>query len=144
MTLSNLQGSPLHHNGLNVLAISCENGTYHKGNHWRLRRVWTSVHSRQSFRCSHTQYNRTRGSKTKNHISCPFNWLPTHILIASWQNQPSDLLAQWRLRSAWASAQSDRVFAVCSVGSEGLKVSSCGQQRLWSDQTDAQADLSLH
>ena len=29
------------------------------------------------------------------------------------------------------------------VGSYGLKVSSCGQRRLWSDWADAQADLSL-
>ena len=36
-----------------------------------------------------------------------------------------------------------RVFALCSVGSLGSKVSSCGQQRLWSDWVDAQADLSL-
>ena len=26
----------------------------------------------------------------------------------SWQNQQTDLCAQWRLRSAWASAQSDQ------------------------------------
>ena len=37
-----------------------------------------------------------------------------------------------------------RVFAVRSVGSYGLKLSSCGQRRLWSDWADAQADLSLH
>ena len=36
-----------------------------------------------------------------------------------------------------------RVFAVHSLGSEGPKLSSCGQQRLWSDRADAQADLSL-
>ena len=36
-----------------------------------------------------------------------------------------------------------RVFAVRSVGSWGPKVSSCRQQRLWSDWVDAQADLSL-
>ena len=34
-----------------------------------------------------------------------------------------------------------RVFAVRSVGSLGPKVPSCGQQRLWSDWADAQADL---
>ena len=33
-----------------------------------------------------------------------------------------------------------RVFA---MGSEGPKLSSCGQRRLWSDWADAQADLSL-
>ena len=36
-----------------------------------------------------------------------------------------------------------RVFAVRSMGSEGPKVSSGGQGRLWSDWADAQADLSL-
>ena len=36
-----------------------------------------------------------------------------------------------------------RVFAVHSVGSWGPNLSSCGQWRLWSDWTDAQADLSL-
>ena len=36
-----------------------------------------------------------------------------------------------------------RVFAVRSVGSQGSKVFSCGQRRLWSDWADAQADLSL-
>ena len=47
------------------------------------------------------------------------------------------LCAQWRLRSAWASAQSDQSLR-CA-----LNVSSCGQRRLWSDWADAQADLSL-
>ena len=36
-----------------------------------------------------------------------------------------------------------RVFAVRSMGSQGSKLSSCGQRRLWSDWADAQADLSL-
>ena len=36
-----------------------------------------------------------------------------------------------------------RAFAVCSMGSKGLSASSGGQQRLWSDWADAQADLSL-
>ena len=36
-----------------------------------------------------------------------------------------------------------RGFAVGSMGSWGPNVSSCGQQRLWSDWADAQADLSL-
>ena len=35
------------------------------------------------------------------------------------------------------------VFAVCSMGSQGPKLSSCRQRRLWSDWTDAQTDLSL-
>ena len=36
-----------------------------------------------------------------------------------------------------------RVFAVRSMSSWGPKVSSCGQQRLWSDWADAKADPSL-
>ena len=36
-----------------------------------------------------------------------------------------------------------RVFAVHSLGSLGLKVSTCGQRWLWPDRADAQADLSL-
>ena len=36
-----------------------------------------------------------------------------------------------------------RVFAVRSMCSQGSKLSSCGQRRLWSDWADAQAKLSL-
>ena len=36
-----------------------------------------------------------------------------------------------------------RVFAVHLMDSYGLKLSSCGQRRLWSDWADPQADLSL-
>ena len=36
-----------------------------------------------------------------------------------------------------------RVFAVHSMGSKGLKLSSCGQRRLWSEWADVQADLNL-
>ena len=46
-------------------------------------------------------------------------------------------------RSVWASAQSDQVVDVRSMGSLVPKVSSCGQRRLWSDWADAKADLSL-
>ena len=31
-----------------------------------------------------------------------------YIWAAAWQNQQNDLCAQWRLRSAWATAQSDQ------------------------------------
>ena len=37
-----------------------------------------------------------------------------------------------------------RVITVRSMGSQGPKLSSCGQRWLWSDWADAQADLSLH
>ena len=41
----------------------------------------------------------------------------------------------------WVCAQ--RRLNVRSMGSEGPKLSLCGQRRLWSDWADAQADLSL-
>ena len=52
--------------------------------------------------------------------------------------------AQRRLRSAWASAQSDQ--SLCSVRVKKpwiLSYPLCAQRRLWSDWADAQADLSL-
>ena len=55
------------------------------------------------------------------------------------------LCAQWRLRSAWASAQSDQSFR-CAVRMKKpwvLSYSLSAQRRLWSDRADAQADLSL-
>ena len=65
---------------------------------------------------------------------------------ALWQNQQFGLCAQRRLRSAWVSSEdSDQpghphrlnwFFAVRSVDSWGPKLSSCGQQRLWSDWAD--------
>ena len=49
--------------------------------------------------------------------------------------------AQRRLRSVWASAQSDQSLRCALL--MGPKLSSCGQQRLWSDWADAQADLKI-
>ena len=51
---------------------------------------------------------------------------------ATWQNQENDLRTQWRLRSAWASAQSDqiRVLAVRFMGIVWPNSSSCWQRRL--------------
>ena len=34
--------------------------------------------------------------------------LHNSIWVTAWQNQQNDLCTQWRLRSAWASAQSDQ------------------------------------
>ena len=50
---------------------------------------------------------------------------------------------QQRLRSAWASAQSDRVFTVRMKKMGVLSYPLSSQRRLWSDWVDAQADLSL-
>ena len=53
------------------------------------------------------------------------------------------LCAQRRLRSAWHPPSLIIVFAVRLMGSYGPKLSSCRQQRRWSDWADDQADLSL-
>ena len=63
---------------------------------------------------------------------------------ASWagarQNQQNDICALQRLRSAWASTQSNKLLR-CALN--GSKVSPCEQRRLRSDWADAKADLSL-
>ena len=66
------------------------------------------------------------------------------IWATSWQNQQNGMCAQRRLRSAWASAQSDQ--SLCSAHAEtlDLELPLSAQRRLWSDWADAQADLSLH
>ena len=56
-----------------------------------------------------------------------------NLWATAWQNQQNGL----HLPSLIS------VFAVCSVGCYGPKVSSCGQRRLRSDLAGAQADLSL-
>ena len=62
---------------------------------------------------------------------------------ASWQNQQNGMCAQRRLRSAWASAQSDQSLTVCMKKAWILSYPMSAQRRLWSDWADAQADLSL-
>ena len=61
----------------------------------------------------------------------------------SWQNQQNDICAQGRLRSAWASAQSDRVFAVPIKKHWIFSYPSSALRSLWSDWADDQADQSL-
>ena len=65
------------------------------------------------------------------------------MLATSWQSQENGMCAQQRLRSAWASAQSDQssLSTWRKLGSFSYPLS--GQRRLWSDWEDAQADLSL-
>ena len=75
------------------------------------------------------QYNRQTHTQLERQMSCnmtkPTKWLCT----------------KRRLRSTWASTQSDQSLRMCSMGSWGPNVSSCGQRWLWSDWADAQADL---
>ena len=54
----------------------------------------------------------------------------------------NDLCAQQRLRSAWASAQSDQssLSAWRNIGSSATNIAHCED---WSDWADAQVDLSL-
>ena len=52
------------------------------------------------------------------------------------------MCAYRRLRSAWASAQSNRS-SFGLMGSQGHNLSSCEKRRLWSDWADAKGNLSL-
>ena len=66
---------------------------------------------------------------TVKSFSMAFQWIPTNYDItwaALWQNQQNGMCAQRRLRSAWASTQSDQ------------------NLRCPHEEADAQADLSLH
>ena len=80
-----------------------------------------------------------------------FNMSPTAILesnnpaikwVRAWQNQHNDLCPQRKLRSAWASAQSDQ-----SSLSPWRNLASLATHWVhredWSNWADAQADLSL-
>ena len=66
-----------------------------------------------------------------------YNW------AASWQNQQNGMCASRRLRSAWASAQSDQSLRCPHEEVWVLSYSLSAQRGLWSDWADAQADLSL-
>ena len=46
-------------------------------------------------------------------INRAFDARSNNIWAASWQNQRNGMRTQWRLRSAWASAQSDQ--SLCFV-----------------------------
>ena len=65
-----------------------------------------------------------------------------NILVASWQNQQNDMCAQRRLRSAWASVQSDQssLFAQWVAKDPSFLHA---ESEDWSDWADAQSDLSL-
>ena len=60
------------------------------------------------------------------------------IWAATWQNQQNECAASEDSDQPGHLPSLIRVFAVHSMGSYGPKVSSCGQQRLWSVWADAQ------
>ena len=60
------------------------------------------------------------------------------------ENVPPEMCAQRRFRWAMHSHSQIRIFTGCIFNSQGCKVSSRGQRRLWSDCEDAHTDLSLH
>ena len=64
------------------------------------------------------------------------------IWASAWQNLQNGMCAQRRLRSTLASAQQS-VFAVRMKKAWVFSYPLSAQRRLWSDWTDAQADLSL-
>ena len=70
-------------------------------------------------------------------------WYLVDRWAASWQNQQNGMCAQRRLRSAWASAQSDQSFAVRMKKAWVLSYPLSAKRKVLSDWADAQADLSL-
>ena len=79
----------------------------------------------------HINKNNTRTHTIKDFIE--------NKRATSWQNVQNGMCAQRRLRSAWASAQTDQ--SLHCPHEETLCPNA--QRRLWSDWADAQADLSL-
>ena len=74
----------------------------------------------------------------QNHVE-----MSTHtIWAASWQNQQNGMCAQWRLRSTWASAQSDQS-SLSTWRKLGSLATHWAHSEDWLDWADAQADLSL-
>ena len=66
------------------------------------------------------------------------------IWAATWQNQRCESVPSEDSDQLGHPPSLIRVFAVHSMDCYGPKLSSCWQQRLWSDWANAQADLSLH
>ena len=64
------------------------------------------------------------------------------IWAATWQSQQNDLCTQWRLRSAWAFAQSDQSL-LSAWRNIGPLITYWAHNEDWSDWVDAQTDLSL-
>ena len=81
------------------------------------------------------------------YLHCQFNEIPScpvfQIWAATWQNQQHEGAPREDSDQPGHPPSLIRVFAVPSMGSEGHKVSSCGQRKLWSGWANAQADLSL-
>ena len=65
------------------------------------------------------------------------------IWAATRQNQQNECAPSEDSDKPWHPLSLIRGFAVRSMGSQGPKVSSCGQRRFWSDWADAQVDRSL-
>ena len=63
---------------------------------------------------------------------------PEHEKTYKWYVHPAKTPISLHIHAVWSA------FAWRSLGSQGPKVSSSGQQRLWSDCMDVQADPSLH
>ena len=64
--------------------------------------------------------------KLCHHIIVTLNW------ATSWQNQQNGMCAQQKLRSAWVSTQSDRVFPVCMKKAWVLTYPLSARRRFWS------------
>ena len=86
------------------------------------------------------------------HTQWFLKWFQYKNWAAAWQNQQNDMCVQRRLRTAWASAQSDqsmhcppeaKLVPKLPIERTAKTLIRLGGRRLWSDWADAQADLSL-
>ena len=78
------------------------------------------------------------------HVICGFSQAPTHLSHSTKKTNKMTCAPSKDSDQPGHLCSLYRVFAVCSKGNWGTKISSCKQRRLWSDWADTQADLSLH
>ena len=116
----------------------------------RLRYACTSMQCDLSVCLALTRWPRTKSfmQKVKHLINLSGceglteSLLYYNIWAAAWENQPKDLCAQRKHRSAWASTQSDQS-SLSAWRSLGSLASHRADSEDWSDWADAQADLRL-
>ena len=72
----------------------------------------------------------------------PTFWLGLLLFTCAWENLQKGMCTQWRLRSAWASAQADQS-SLSAWRKLGSLATHWAHSEDWSDWADVQADLSL-
>ena len=103
----------------------------------RLRSDWADAQSDLSLCWAHMLFCRFCHALAQfKTITMKAKW------VALSENIPSDMFSEQRFRSA-STCTVIKIFTGHILDSQGCKVSSCGQWRLWSDCTDEHTDLGL-